>query len=447
MRLHSTAATPPDSPRRRAGLLQICVTESLERYGSFLIAALLPLFLNEHEHMSQQRALRLVGYYLALGYGAGVLGGWLADRWLGFRGATRVGTLLLIMGAALLTSAWPGTLYPALVLLMLGAGAFKPALTAWLGSLYKSGEAAQGSSFSWLYFSANIGTALAPFLGGALRIRYSWQVAFATTVVAYVLCLIVIIVSQALAARNTSGRRAKTPESSASAAGAAPSWRTVWGLYLVTFLFTMAYGQSGGALLFFARDQVDRSVLGHSIPPDFFASVPSAMVMILTVVQQLLLKGLKKHKWAITPTTPLFIGMIATGLAFSLLAVVAAAHSGPQQQLIAALWVVGALTLLTIGEVLVIPMSMALVAQYAPPQREAMAQGLLAAAMAVGLALAGEAGRFFIGWGAPRFFAATAVIPLAGAAVLWVEARNFRRRSASLPVVEENHHTSRQVAD
>ena len=62
----------------------------------------------------------------------------------------------------------------ALALLVLGSSCFKPALTAWLGSLYAADDAGQSAGFAWFYFAANIGAAAAPFVGGALRTRHGW---------------------------------------------------------------------------------------------------------------------------------------------------------------------------------------------------------------------------------------------------------------------------------
>ena len=121
-------------------LLVICLAELLERYGNYLIAALLPLFLNEHERLAPAVALRRAGYYLALGYAGGVIGGFVADRFLGYRLATRLGTVLFGLGAALLTWARPGTLYPALALLVLGSSCFKPAVSAWLEKSHLRGD-------------------------------------------------------------------------------------------------------------------------------------------------------------------------------------------------------------------------------------------------------------------------------------------------------------------
>jgi len=420
-------------------LLVICLAELLERYGNYLIAALLPLFLNEHERLAPAVALRLVGYYLALGYAGGVVGGVVADRFLGYRLAIRLGTVLFGLGAALLTFSRPGSLYPALALLVLGSSCFKPALSAWLGSLYAAGEARQSAGFAWFYFAANIGAVVAPFVGGALRTRYSWPLAFATTVLAFGLCLVVVLVGQ-LGAPAPPGFQ-KPPASPAEPTGratgrpggrsggrsgghpdAAPGrtrWRTLLGLLVVLILFALVYGQSGGALLFFARDRVDRHLLGRVIPPDFFASVPAALVLILTALQQALWRALARRRRVPRAETAMTIGMVAGGLAFALLAAVAATHGeGTPRPLIGAQWIVAALTLLTVGEVLVIPVGMALVAQSAPPHKGALAQGLLSAALAIGLALAGEAGRFIAPWGAARFFAAAAVLPVLGALLL-----------------------------
>ena len=129
------------APKRPPGQRSIWLAELLERYGSYLIGALLPLYLNEQLGLPFTLSLRLTGYYLALGYAGGVLGGLVSDRFLGYRAATRLGGAVLAVGAALLASGRPGTLYPALLLLVLGSSCFKPALTAWLGSLYAADDA------------------------------------------------------------------------------------------------------------------------------------------------------------------------------------------------------------------------------------------------------------------------------------------------------------------
>jgi len=422
------------SPASRSSvLLTICLIETLERYGSYLIAALLPLFLNEHERWPAGLALRLVGYYLALGYAGGVAGGFLADRWLGYRGATRVGAVLLGVGAALLSSGHPGTLYPGLALLVLGSSSFKPALSAWLGSLYAPGDPERSTGFAWLYFTANVGALLAPFVGGFLRTHYSWPVALGTTTGAFGLVLLVVVVGQGARPRPDPLVADELPATPATAVAAArpqagrPSWQALLVLLFIVMLFSVAYGQSGGALLFFARDHVDRRVLGWVIPPDFFASIPAALVLILTALQQVVWRTLLRRRRVPTPTTTLLWGMLASSVAFGLLAAVAAAYRGESSAplpppLLGALWIVAALTLLTVGEVLVVPVAMALISQFAPAGQGALAQGLLSAALALGLALAGEAGRFLEQWGAPSFFAATAAVPLLGAVLLGIVA-------------------------
>ncbi len=426
------------APKRPPGQRSIWLAELLERYGSYLIGALLPLYLNEQLGLPFTLSLRLTGYYLALGYAGGVLGGLVSDRFLGYRAATRLGGAVLAVGAALLASGRPGTLYPALLLLVLGSSCFKPALTAWLGSLYAADDAGQSAGFAWFYFAANIGAAAAPFVGGALRTRHGWPAAFSTTAAAFGLCLAVVIMGQLTVPaaplppphQTEEERREKTPPD-----GSAPGptrWVNVFCLLGILVLFASAHGQSGGALLFFARDAVDRRIFGRFIPPDFFASVPAAMVLLLTLLQQGVWQTLGRRRRVPSPMVTLTLGMLAAALAFGLLAAVAAVHAGSHGPplLINALWIVAALTLLTVGEVLVIPVAMALVAQSAPPRRGALAQGLLCAALAVGFALAGEAGRFFARFGAARFFAGNALIPVFGVVLLWTCARLPQSRAA-----------------
>ena len=124
------------------------------------------------------------------------------------------------------------------------AGGYRSPLAFWVG----------GASAPPATTQAGVRSLVAPWMGGA----------------------------SAPTAPATHHREPDGPPGSTPAAGARPGptlWVHLLVLLGILILFASVHGQSGGALLFFARDAVDRRILGRSIPPDFFAAVPAAMVL------------------------------------------------------------------------------------------------------------------------------------------------------------------------
>lgn len=182
--------------RHPRGLYILFFTEMWERFGYYLMLGILPLFLSDSQKgglgLSDAEAFSIVGTYIALVYLTPFIGGLLADRLLGFRPTIVIGGLMMMMGYFML--AVPGLLYPALLMVILGNGAFKPNISALLGNLYPPGSPLKDAGYNIFYMGINIGAFACNFvaaivrnyfdrnplnLGDVLVIR-GWQAAFAT---------------------------------------------------------------------------------------------------------------------------------------------------------------------------------------------------------------------------------------------------------------------------
>lgn len=122
-------------PEHPSGFYALCAVELFERFAGTLLGSLLLLYLNERLGMAAGSATRLGGIFNAAIYLSSVIGGVIADRWLGTRWAMLLGTLLLALGYTVLSMDRATLLYPAAGLLMVGHALFKPSISSAVGVL------------------------------------------------------------------------------------------------------------------------------------------------------------------------------------------------------------------------------------------------------------------------------------------------------------------------
>src|SRR5450755_3841173 len=116
------------------GLKVIFFTEMWERFSYYGMRALLVLYLVKALGYSRPDALELYGIYTGLVYLTPLLGGYLADRYLGIRPAAVIGAIIMMLGH--FAMAFPTLLHMALGLLIVGNGFFKPNTSSMVGMLY-----------------------------------------------------------------------------------------------------------------------------------------------------------------------------------------------------------------------------------------------------------------------------------------------------------------------
>ena len=125
----------------------------------------------------QPLASQVYGLYGGLVYLTPVLGGFLADRVLGQRRTVIIGALLMAIGHFMM--AFEHLLLFALAFLILGNGAFKPNMSAQVGTLYAPGDPRRDRAYSIFYVGINLGAFLAPLVCGTLGERVGWHYGFA----------------------------------------------------------------------------------------------------------------------------------------------------------------------------------------------------------------------------------------------------------------------------
>ncbi|MGL9718716.1 MAG: peptide MFS transporter [Wolbachia sp.] len=158
----------------------LCFVEMWERFSYYGMMALLVLFLTSYLGFNDEKAFTLYSLFAAVGYALPILGGFLADKLMGFRNMVLLGGIVIAVGHACmsLVEFEPGLLYLGLSLIAVGTGMFKGNATNLLGSCYDKDDPERTRGFTLFYVSVNLGSILASISCGYLAYLFGWQYGF-----------------------------------------------------------------------------------------------------------------------------------------------------------------------------------------------------------------------------------------------------------------------------
>jgi POT family proton-dependent oligopeptide transporter len=174
------------------GLKVLFFTEMWERFSYYGMRALLVLYLtskmiNGGFELGRANALEIYAIFTSLVYLTPIIGGYLADRFLGQRKAIYIGALLMALGQFSLAFSEFGSislrnewLYMGLGLLIIGNGFFKPNISSIVGKLYSEDDPRKDSAFTIFYMGINLGALASPLIAGLLGEKFGWYLGFTT---------------------------------------------------------------------------------------------------------------------------------------------------------------------------------------------------------------------------------------------------------------------------
>ena len=170
-------------------------TEMWERFSFYGMKALLIFYLTKYHLFTDDSGNLLIGSYAALVYAVPVIGGFIADKYLGFRKAIVFGGIMLVLGH--LGMAYEGNaatqsitgeitrdnsalqvFYFSLALIILGVGFLKANISSLVGELYEVGDKRRDSGFTLFYMGINLGSFLATIVCVWLGETYGWSYGF-----------------------------------------------------------------------------------------------------------------------------------------------------------------------------------------------------------------------------------------------------------------------------
>ncbi|MFV8378885.1 peptide MFS transporter [Flavobacterium sp. LB3R33] len=166
-----------------AGLFVLFFTEMWERFSFYGMRSLLILFLTASFtdggwEWTRENASALFGSYVGLVYLSTMLGGYFADKVIGFRWAVVVGASLMTLGHASMAVETEFSIYLGLVLLVFGNGFFKPNMTSIVSEMYKDRPEKKDGAYTLFYMGVNAGAFFGILLCGYLGEKVGWTYGF-----------------------------------------------------------------------------------------------------------------------------------------------------------------------------------------------------------------------------------------------------------------------------
>lgn len=188
------------------GLFVLFLAEMWERFSYYGMRALLIFYLVQHWLFSDSEASIIYGAYTALVYITPVVGGYLADQYIGQRKAVLFGAILLTIGHFFM--AFEGTggqddptinvFWLALALIIVGSGFLKANISVIVGQLYARTDIRRDPAYTIFYMGINVGAATASIICGFLGQTYGWEYGFGLAGVGMLIGLIFFVVGKPL---------------------------------------------------------------------------------------------------------------------------------------------------------------------------------------------------------------------------------------------------------
>ncbi len=396
------------------GLTILFLTQMWELFSYYGMRTLLVYYMTKQLLFAQDKASFIYGTYTAMAYFTPILGGAIADRWLGKRNAVVIGGSIMAIGHFVM--AFEPMFYVALATIALGNGLFLPSLPSQINDLYAADDPRRGRAYNVYYVGLNVGGLLAPLVCGTLGELYGWHYGFGAAGIGMFLGLVIYL----------AGRRYLPPEQPrfvqpvATPQEVRRGHRKVWwlllGVGIAATIFRGAYEQIGNTLPLWIDTGVDRTWLGLTIPMTWFQSLNPLLVIAMT---PLLLMAWRRRADAgreSSPATRMAIGALVVAVAYALLATVTALAGGARVDW---LWVVAFFVILTLGELYILPTGLGLFANLAPPRLGATTVASWFLAIFSGSLLAGVVGTLWSKASHPAFFLLLAGLAVIAAALLW----------------------------
>lgn len=417
------------------GLYLLFFTEMWERFSYYGMRGILILFLTKSYlegglGIDTQSANLIYGLFTGFVYFTPLIGGWLADNFLGQRKSIMIGAVTMMLGQLalfgisdfgflkgivpidwqinigsfhldILKADAPIGLWLGLLLLIIGNGFFKPNISTLVGGLYEEGDDRRDSAFSIFYMGINLGAFLAPLVIGFLTdtafsskledgtIAYGYKYGFLAAAVGMFLGQILF----SLKAKSYLGNLGMSPmarnnkidkvESDVPAEKKPLTSQekqrivVIFIFFFFAIFFFAGFEQAGSSLSLYTDNYIDRTLFGYTIPTSWFQSVNPLFIVLLAPVFASFWQSKLGQK--LTSPLKMGMGMVILGIGFWFMLGAIAQRGGDVEDTAvkASLWwLVMTYLVHTIGELCLSPVGLSVVTRLSPPKLASLLMGV-----------------------------------------------------------------------
>lgn len=387
-----------------------------EFFSYYGMQALLILYLTQKLHMPDTQAYAIYGSFTSLIFITPIIGGWLADRFCGYRYAVTMGCLLIIAGHLVLGTMTHSGLYYGLTILILGIGLFKSNAICLISECYPNDSAGRSAALVWYYVSGNIGAVASQLLCPYLAQTIDWYAGFLLAAIGMFLGLLMLIASKKyfhwhgdninLKWKNTSLFKKITISIALLLISLAVIYifiKHLWVGYLLTLITLISVGmfidiykktsvnkkssmiiwliltlfatcfwifdmQGTSSISLFISRYINRTVFDFTIPTGSFQSINPGIILIFGTFMAWVWKKLDKANIKFASTSKLNVAFIFLILGFMLITY--AAHIASNTHMASLFYPVIGLVLIGAAEIFVDPVLLTAISEFAPAQSE-----------------------------------------------------------------------------
>ena len=397
------------------GLTVLFLTNMWEQFSYYGMRALLVYFMTKQLMLGQAQASLVYGLYTACAYFTPIIGGVIADRYLGKRRAIIIGASVMAAGHFMM--AFEPLFYIALATIALGNGLYLPTLPSQVGDLYRRDDPRRGWAYNVYYVGINIGGFLAPVLCGTVGELYGWHYGFGLAGVGMLAGLVIYI----------AGQRYLPAELPKPAIRPAPSVGKVGfdrqtiivlvAIGVAVTVFRSAYEQIGNTVALWADTGLNRQAGNWDIPMTWFQSLNPLFVMLMTPPLLAYWARRARSGGDTAPALRMAQGALILAGAYLMLAAVTWFAGGERT---AWVWMIAFFFLFTFGELFILPTGLGLFARLAPPSLGATTVGAWFLIVFSGSLCAGLVGRLYSSMEHPAFFCLLAALAATSALLLYL---------------------------
>lgn len=391
------------------GLWLANISIALQSYSGYAVSSVLVLFLTADISqnglgLTVTKAASIIGLYQGINYMGSLVGGYITDRWLGIQKSLALGAFITACGYLVLFFAKPNVLnvWAGLIVLIIAGAFFKGQISSLVGALYSKNELSRkDAAYSIFYMFTNIGSFFGPIVAGFISDKwfatvtaegeiaaYGYKYIFLmVAVVMFIVCALVIVLSpkwlgdvgkypaakqaakETKSGKNNSGQLTKTEKNRIKAMVI---------MFLFVVLFWAAWYQTSTSFSLLANTMVNRNLGGFTVPVPWLTSFNGILCVVLSpIIGSIWLKLANSKKGDLSIPTKMGLGMIITGGAFITLILGIATLGGVTDgsRKMNLLFVLLAYFLLTVGELCLSPIGMAMFNKLAPAKYSSLAMG------------------------------------------------------------------------
>lgn len=389
------------------GLWLANISIALQSYAGYAVSSILILFFTADISqnglgLSVAKATAIIGLYQGINYMGSLIGGYISDKWLGIQKSLILGSFITACGYILLFFAKPNiaSVWSGLIVLVIAGAFFKGQISSLVGTLYDQDELSKkDAAYSIFYMFINIGSFFGPIIAGFISDKwfakltsdgeiaaYGYKYIFLMAAIAmFIVCFLLIVLSP-----KWLGEKGKYPvydkenKSNEKSADNALTQveknrlKAMGVLFIFVVLFWTAWYQTSTSFTLLSNELVNRNLGSFVIPVPWLTSFNGILCVVLSpVLGSIWIKLSKSKHGDLSIPSKMGLGMLLTAAAFITVILgiktLGGVFDGSKQMNI--LFILLAYFLLTVGELCISPIGMAMFNKLAPQKYSSLAMG------------------------------------------------------------------------